>query len=187
MTKAAKRIGRPMKAPARGKRVSLGLKVTADIKRRLDAAAQASGRTQSQEAEYRIELSYQYQRALGDFEQAKKQLAEQAKKLREEIELGLAEAALSRSGWSSVPDLRYGGDVWFPPGRLNLPKPEWVDPDKPSPPVPQPEIPPEPWVKNLVNDLDDAINRKIEHALDRAVDRIVERVKAVLNDRERGK
>jgi hypothetical protein len=183
MPKKVKRIGRPMKAPVRGKRVSLGLKVTADIKRRLDTAAQASGRTQSQEAEYRIELSYQYERALGEYEQAKKQFAEQAKKLREEIELGLAEAALSRSGWSSVPDLRYGGDVWLPPGRLNLPKSGWVDPDKPSPPVPQPEITPEPWVKNLVNDLDDAINRKIEQTLDRIVDRAV---KAALN-KESGK
>jgi hypothetical protein len=177
MPKTAKRIGRPMKAPARGKRVSLGLKVTADIKRRLDAAAQTSGRTQSQEAEYRIELSYQYQRALGDFEQAKNQLAEQAKKLREEIEQGhaeAAEAALTRWGWTSVLDLRRGGRVWLPPGRLNLPKSGWVDPDKPSPPLPPPKITPEQWVNDLVE------------ALDRVADRIVERVTAALN-KESGK
>lgn len=44
--------------PKPGERVSLGLKVTADIKSRIDAAAKASGRTQSQEAELRIERSF---------------------------------------------------------------------------------------------------------------------------------
>jgi hypothetical protein len=100
-----------------------------------------------------------------------------------EIERGQAEAALTRLGWGTTSDLQYGGRIWLPPGRHNFPKSGWLDPDKPSPPVPPPEIIPEPWVK----DLDDAINRKIEQALDRAVDRIVERVKAVLNDREHGK
>jgi hypothetical protein len=42
------------------------LKVTADIKRRIDQAARDSGRTQSQEAERRIEMSYIYEQALGD-------------------------------------------------------------------------------------------------------------------------
>jgi hypothetical protein len=41
-----------------GKRVSLGLKVTGATKARLDAAARQSGRTQSQEAEDRIEHSF---------------------------------------------------------------------------------------------------------------------------------
>lgn len=50
--------GRPIKAPTPGTRVSLGLKVTPEIKRRLDQAARDSGRTQSQEAELRIEQSF---------------------------------------------------------------------------------------------------------------------------------
>lgn len=58
MDKRPRRIGRPTKQPAPGKRASLGLKVTADIKRRLDAAARANGRTQSQEAEVRLEQSF---------------------------------------------------------------------------------------------------------------------------------
>ena len=49
-----------MKAPGKGERVSLGLKVTADIKRHIDAAARASGRTQSQEAEILIERALTY-------------------------------------------------------------------------------------------------------------------------------
>lgn len=53
-----KRIGRPLKIAVLGKRYSLGLKVTGDIKRRLDQEARSSGRTQSQEAEYRLERSF---------------------------------------------------------------------------------------------------------------------------------
>ena len=68
MPKETKRgVGRPIKKPKRGKRISLGLKVTADTKRRIDLAARASGRTQSQEAEHRIELSYALERALDNF------------------------------------------------------------------------------------------------------------------------
>lgn len=54
----AKKIGRPTQEASPGTRVSLGLKVTADIKTRIDEAAQSSGRTQSQEAEYRLQRSF---------------------------------------------------------------------------------------------------------------------------------
>lgn len=60
METGKKRVGRPTKSPE-GERVSLGLRVTADIKRRLDAAAEASGRSQSQEAEFRLERSFDRQ------------------------------------------------------------------------------------------------------------------------------
>jgi len=53
-----RRIGRPVKEPAPGTRVSLGLKVTPAIKKQLDAAAALTGRTQSQEAELRLENSF---------------------------------------------------------------------------------------------------------------------------------
>lgn len=43
-----------------GERVPLGLRVTADLKRKLDAAAEASGRSQSQEAEFRLENSFNF-------------------------------------------------------------------------------------------------------------------------------
>jgi hypothetical protein len=63
MTKAAKqRRGRPFKTPLPNQRVSLGLKVTAEVKQQIDAAARASGRTQSQEAELLIERALQYDR-----------------------------------------------------------------------------------------------------------------------------
>ena len=52
------RRGRPTKAPPPGEKASLGLKVTAALKARLEAAAEQSGRTQSQEAEARLERSF---------------------------------------------------------------------------------------------------------------------------------
>jgi hypothetical protein len=53
------KIGRPTKPPKRGaRRVSLGLRVTADVKRQLDAIADKHGRSQSQEAEQRLEQSF---------------------------------------------------------------------------------------------------------------------------------
>lgn len=58
MPSAKKRTGRPAKKPKPGSRVSLGLKVTAQMKELLDAQAKASGRTQSQEAELRLEQTF---------------------------------------------------------------------------------------------------------------------------------
>ena len=55
------RTGRPPKPPVPGERMSLGLKVTAEIKSRLDRAAHESGRTQSQEAELRIARTFERQ------------------------------------------------------------------------------------------------------------------------------
>jgi hypothetical protein len=58
MAREVGRLGRPTKSPPAGQRASLGLKVTAAIKQRLDLAARANGRTQSQEAETRLEASF---------------------------------------------------------------------------------------------------------------------------------
>jgi hypothetical protein len=50
--------GRKARIAKPGERMSLGLKVTAEIKNRLDFAAKTNGRTQSQEAEARLEASF---------------------------------------------------------------------------------------------------------------------------------
>jgi hypothetical protein len=50
--------GRPGRTPKAGERVSLGLRVTPEVKALLDAAAAQSGRSQSQEAELRLERSF---------------------------------------------------------------------------------------------------------------------------------
>jgi hypothetical protein len=57
---ASKRFGGPPKREARaGERVALSLRMTPDLKRRLDESAEAGGRSQSQEAEVRLEKSFE--------------------------------------------------------------------------------------------------------------------------------
>jgi hypothetical protein len=58
--------GRPTKRPSEGERVSLGLRVTPAIKELLDKAAADNGRSQSQEAELRLERSFERQAILGE-------------------------------------------------------------------------------------------------------------------------
>jgi hypothetical protein len=58
MPKTNRRTGRKPQPANQGQRASLGLKVTPEIKNKLDAAAKANGRTQSQEAELRLESSF---------------------------------------------------------------------------------------------------------------------------------
>jgi len=53
-----KRTGRPRRDPLPGERVPLGLRVTPQMKKMLEAAADASGRSQSQEAEHRLEMAF---------------------------------------------------------------------------------------------------------------------------------
>jgi hypothetical protein len=54
-----KKIGAPPKRdPKPGERFQIGVRVTPELKRRLDAAAEQSGRSQSQEAELRLERSF---------------------------------------------------------------------------------------------------------------------------------
>jgi hypothetical protein len=57
-TMSSSRPGRKPRPANQGERASLGLKVTPKIKNKLDAAAKLNGRTQSQEAEARIEQTF---------------------------------------------------------------------------------------------------------------------------------
>jgi hypothetical protein len=52
-----KRRGRPALPVERGKRYPLGIRVTAEVKAAVQAAAVASGRSQAQEVEIRLEWS----------------------------------------------------------------------------------------------------------------------------------
>jgi uncharacterized protein (DUF1778 family) len=52
--------------PTVGERVSLGLRVTPEMKRQLDTAAEQSGRSQSQEAELRLEHTFDRQGLLSE-------------------------------------------------------------------------------------------------------------------------
>lgn len=65
-----RRPGRPIKAAEPGTRVSLGLKVTPAIKTALDEEARRNGRTQSQEAEARLEASFRDDRVVAEIRAA---------------------------------------------------------------------------------------------------------------------
>jgi hypothetical protein len=107
MKKSAKRIGRPVKPSMTAKRVSLGLKVTSEIKRVIEALALASGRTQSQQAEYLIERALQYDRTMQAMQAAV-----------ESLEQSAVEDALHRKGWRLVRMRDQHGnsaDLWAPP------------------------------------------------------------------------
>src|ERR1700735_2801886 len=56
----AKHIGRPFKPAIGAPGVALGLKVPGETKRMAETLARASGRSQSQQAEYLIERALQY-------------------------------------------------------------------------------------------------------------------------------
>jgi predicted transcriptional regulator len=58
MQKVKKRVGRPTRPPRPGERVTLGLRVSADLKRKLEKDAVKAARSLSQEAELRLEQSY---------------------------------------------------------------------------------------------------------------------------------
>ena len=98
-----KRMGRPPKNANEPRRISLGLKVTPQIKELIDTRAKASGRTQSQEAELMIERAVQYDRTLAAMNQTL-----------EQIQRGNLEAELVRQG-HSFERTEYGR-VWYPPG-----------------------------------------------------------------------
>ena len=64
MTQSKRKPGRPGRPRTAGERVPLGLRVTTELKAKLDHAAKESGRSQSQEAELRLEHSLKSESAL---------------------------------------------------------------------------------------------------------------------------
>jgi hypothetical protein len=103
-----RRVGRPTKPAVGASRRSLGLKVTASTKRVIEALALASGRTQSQEAEFQIE------RAL-EFDAAHRSM----RATLESLETNGIEVALQRKGWRLVrmrDQDENAAALWAPPG-----------------------------------------------------------------------
>jgi len=61
MSDQRKRAGRPKKQGAAGTTVALGLRVPAELKARLDSAADIAGRSQGEEAARRLAASFELQ------------------------------------------------------------------------------------------------------------------------------
>src|SRR5262249_40790251 len=67
MDQPRRKFGAPPKREAEpGERFQLGIRVTAELKGKLDAAAEQSGRSQSQEAELRLEHTFDRQGLLSE-------------------------------------------------------------------------------------------------------------------------
>lgn len=66
MTETKRKPGRPGRPRTVGERVPLGLRVTPELKAKLDSAAKDSGRSQSQEVELRLEQSLRSEGTLYD-------------------------------------------------------------------------------------------------------------------------
>lgn len=61
---AKRRVGRPTSAPKKGEKATISIRVTPQLKARLDRASTASDRSLSQEAELRLEQTFRDQDAL---------------------------------------------------------------------------------------------------------------------------
>jgi hypothetical protein len=79
MTTQPPRIGRPFAPVKDGERVTLGLRVSANTKRQLEDEANKTGRSLSQEAELRVQQSF-------DSEEREKKLDVRDEKLIERVE-----------------------------------------------------------------------------------------------------
>lgn len=136
------RPGRKPQIANRGRRVSLGLKVTPEIKNKLDAAVKESGRTQSQEAEARIEQSFIDQRQARLFSELyfgrelSALLEVIGRAMRDAGTHAAANAAAAKLGSPDWIDNPYGFDAAIkavarvlealrPPGPITVPKPNF--------------------------------------------------------------
>jgi len=107
--------GGPRKSPARGvKRVQIGPIISADMKRRLDREADASGRTISQVVEWRLEHGY----AIDDTLRAMGRSFEGIDRENFEMEM-------RRRGYKPIHDARLGR-LWAPP-EAPLPSSGFID------------------------------------------------------------
>ena len=123
-------------------------RVPESLHRQIKEATKKSGRSMSDELAYRAAMSFQWEAALGEFEQAEKRLAElheQTRKTFAEATQYNVERELERLGWAKFTDVRYRGHVWLEPGRHDFPKSGWrsVDDNTPLRPaqiIPEPEF-----------------------------------------------
>jgi hypothetical protein len=98
-------------------------------------------------------MSYNYERSLGEHQAALTLLGQMRQRPTEQI--------LDELGWSRVPDLRWGGPVWLPPGRLEVQKTGWVDPNDHTPLAP-PKLHPDPAFVDAMDAIVEAVAMKLK-------------------------
>jgi len=158
--KQPKRRGRPPKYAGEGKRQNFSFRIRDAIRERLVAVVEKTGRSLSEEIEWRIEHSFEWEDQLGEFRawRAKHTATMQ------EMEAVNARAVLHRLGWQKLPTAR--GYVWAEPGVSPFPASGFVDPDAPAPEIFQP-------LQDAPAELAAAVD--IETVIERAVIRALEK------------
>jgi hypothetical protein len=114
----AKKPGAALKPPTRRKNSTLTIRLLDDLRLRLEAEAEASGRSVSEQAAYLMNLALMLNKELKAYEDLQKDVDDSIK------------SAMFRRGWGKVVDPRYGGPVYIPPGQHALPRSGFIDPDQ---------------------------------------------------------
>jgi hypothetical protein len=127
-----RRGGQPKPAAER-KRNNLTFRARDQLKADLEKAAAAANRSVSEEIEFRLGQSFQWEKVLGDLESFKARIAEMQRR---------TEAAeRHRAGWGKIYDPTVPGGVrLFEPGTHNIPQSGFEDPNAPSPSVTLPPV-----------------------------------------------
>jgi TraY domain len=87
----AKRLGRPPEAPKPGRLVPLSFRVTAEIRKKLEEAAAANGRSLSAEAEFRLTDSFSKDEVVAVLEEVREN-RKRVEGMADDIRLALDEA-----------------------------------------------------------------------------------------------
>jgi hypothetical protein len=152
-TKRSK-VGRPAKTARR--RPNLTIRITEKMYGDLQAAAEVSGRSLSEEVEQRLERAAAWERVFESVEKFKAAFKADTKQL----EYGDTEAALVRRGYGKVIDPQYGGHIWIPPERHQLPRSGFLDPTPEEPNNPERTKKTEAEIERVKAELDE-IERRV--------------------------
>ena len=158
-SRAAKTAKRPM--PSRKRSPVIAGRVSEALYLQIKAAAEANGRSMSEQLAALAELAFKYQQALGEHDQWKADLVAKQKK----IDQGNYAVALRRDGWAAINDPRYGGTVYAPPGQFQLPKSGFLSEEEAAAPL-QP-------ILTMTPAVEQALGRVIEAAVGRVVEAAV--------------
>jgi len=131
------------------------------IRERLIQSAAENGRSLSEDVEWRVEHSFEWQETFGELGALRAKHASDMAK----IEHGNTTAALHRLGWQKLPSPR--GTVWAPPGVSPFPASGFVDDETAVAPI---QVRAEP---HLVTEdvLEGVVERAVERVLDRRSDK----------------
>ena len=157
--KKRKRGGQPKLASER-KRNNLTIRVLDELRERLETAAEKSQRSVSEEAAYRMMLSFNLEGELKDYGEIRKSNDDTIRTI------------MTRRGWGKVVDPRYGGAVFIPPGQHALQPSGFIDPAKAEAPRVAPAIDTalqHAVEKAMAAALPSALEAAIQHAVEKAV------------------